>query len=460
MPSDGASVTQAGGPDIPARASERALMSRLLRRGASGAFIVSTVGTALGLLANLVMARLIGRAEYGIYALMFSWVSVLVMVAQAGQDISIIRFLPGYIQDNAWGKVRGLRIGVGFFVLMTSICVAIVGGVIVHSIGANHSAGWRDTFYIGFAMLPILTQLQQSSAMHRAFKRPVITGMYSTVMRPVTLLVLLGIASIIAVRRDAPMVAVCTALAGLIALLGSGWHLTRAWPAPGRGARPSYEARRWVTVGWQLSLLSIITVGGARLDVMLLGAIMGTGDVGPYYAAIKMAGFAFFATQAVNVVLAPMIAERYDARDMRGLQSVAVQGARIGLAGALCVAVFCAAAGKWVLGLFGHDFDSAYVPLLVLLLGYCASTCFGEVGFMLSMTKYQKQASFFVLIGIAANCVAAFLLVPRLGATGAAIGASLSLFIWRGLAWRFVTTRLGIEPSVFGKLEQGAGTQP
>jgi hypothetical protein len=50
--------------------------------------------------------------------------------------------------------------------------------------------------------------------------------------------------------------------------------------------------------------------------------------------------------------------------------------------------------------------------------------------------------------------------VPRLGATGAAIGASLSLFIWRGLAWRFVTTRLGIEPSIFGSLEQRAGAQP
>ncbi|MGH8113431.1 MAG: lipopolysaccharide biosynthesis protein [Rhodanobacteraceae bacterium] len=435
-------------------------MSRLLRRGASGAFITSVIGTALGLLANLVMARLIGRAEYGIYALMFSWVAVLVMVAQAGQDISIIRFLPGYIHENAWGKVRGLRIGVGLFVLATSLCIAIGGAVVVHVMGAAHSADWRYTFYIGFAMLPILTQLQQSSAMHRSFKRPVVTGMYSTVMRPITLLILLGIASVIAVRRDAPMVAVCTALAGSVALLASAWHLTRAWPAPGRGARPRYEARRWVTVGGQLSLLSIVTVGSIRLDVMLLGAIMGTGDVGPYYAAIKMASFAFFASQAVNVVLAPMIAERYDAHDMHGLQSVAVQGARIGLAGALCVALFCAVAGKWVLGLFGHDFDTAYVPLLILLLGYCASTCFGEVGFMLSMTKYQKQASFFVLIGIAANCIVAVLLVPRLGATGAAIGASLSLFIWRGLAWRFVTTRLGIDPSVFGKLEQGPGNQP
>jgi O-antigen/teichoic acid export membrane protein len=450
MSSDGAGVTHAG-RNIPLRAPEHAFTSRLLRRGASGAFIVSTVGTALGLLANLVMARLIGRAEYGIYALMFSWVSVLVMVAQAGQDISIIRFLPGYIQDNAWGKVRGLRIGVGFFVLATSLCVAIAGGVVVHVVGAHHSAGWRATFYIGFAMLPILTQLQQSSAMHRAFKRPVITGMYSTVLRPIALLALLGIAWLIAVRRDAQTAAVCTALAGLIALAASGWHLTRAWPVQGRGARPGYEARRWVMVGGQLSLLSIITVGGARLDVMLLGAIMGTGDVGPYYAAVKMASFAFFATQAVNVVLAPLIAERYDARDMHGLQSVAVQGARIGLAGALSVALFCLVAGRWVLGLFGHGFDSAYVPLLILLLGWCASTCFGEVGFMLSMTKYQKQASIFVLVGIVANCIAAVLLVPRLGATGAAIGASLSYFVWRGLAWRFVKTHLGVEPSVFGR---------
>lgn len=447
-----------GGKETLQRASERALMSRLLRRGASGAFIVSIAGTGLGLLANLVMARLIGRAEYGIYALMFSWVSVLVMVAQAGQDISIIRFLPAYIQDKAWGKVLGLRIGVGLFVLATSICVAIAGCVVVRIVGAGQSEDWRNTFYIGFAMLPILTQLQQSSAMHRAFKRPVITGMYSTVMRPVALLVLLGLASVVVARRDAPMATVCTALAALVSLLASGWHLTRAWPAPGRGATPSYEARRWVAVGGQLSLLSIIIVGGARLDVMLLGAMMGTGDVGPYYAAVKMAGFAFFASQAVNVVLAPMIAERYDSGDMHGLQAVAVQGARLGLAGALAVALFCAVAGKWVLGLFGHGFETAYVPLLILLLGYCASACFGEVGFMLSMTKYQKQASFFVLVGIAANCIAAVLLVPRFGADGAAIGAGLSLVIWRGLAWRFVTTRLGVEPSVFGKLERRTGT--
>ena len=152
-----------------------------------------------------------------------------------------------------------------------------------------------------------------------------------------------------------------------------------------------------------------------------------------------------------------MIAERHDAGDMAGLQIVAARAARFGFAGALAVGVFFAVAGKWILGLFGHEFDIAYVPLLILLSGYCASTAFGEVGFMLSMTKFQKQASLFVLVGIVVNLVAALLLVPRLGAAGAAIGAALSLVVWRGVAWRYVTTRLGIDPSVFGKVATTSG---
>lgn len=434
----------------PQRIRDLAASLHLLRRGASGAFLVSVAGTGVSFLANLVIARLTGRADYGIYALMVSWVSLLAVVAQAGQDISIVRFMPGYIHGGTWGEVQGLRLGVGLLVLATSICVALAGCAVVYVLGARHGAAWRDTFYIGFATLPILTQLQQSGALHRAFKRPVVTGLYSTLLRPLILIPLMLIAAFVLRRADAPMAAAASALAALIALTASAWHMWRFWPQQARGVSPRYELRRWAVVGSQLSLLSIIVVSGNWLGVLILGALMGTGDVGPYYAALRMAGFALFAQQAVNVVLAPMIAERHDAGDLDGLQVVATRAARLGFAGALAVGVFFAVTGRWILGLFGHGFEAAYVPLLVLLAGYCASMAFGEVGFMLSMTRYQKQASLFVLIGVVINLAAAVMLVPRLGATGAAIGTVLALVIWRGLAWRFVTARLGIEPSVFG----------
>jgi len=150
------------------------------------------------------------------------------------------------------------------------------------------------------------------------------------------------------------------------------------------------------------------------------------------------------------VILAPLIAERYDAGDLSGLQTIARRAAWLALAAALAVSLFFAITGHWILGLFGKGFTSAYVPLLILLCGYIATTALGEVGFMLSMTRYQRPAMLFVAIGILANSGAAWLLVPRWGALGAAIGSVLSLLTWRSLALWFVIRRLGVNPSVFG----------
>jgi len=241
-----------------------------------------------------------------------------------------------------------------------------------------------------------------------------------------------------------------SALAALVALIASAWHLSRIWPAPHRNVRPEYELRTWTHVGAHLSLLSIAVVAGNRLDVLLLGAITGTAQVGAYYAAAQIAGFALYGLQATNVVLAPLIAERYDAGDLKGLQVIARRAARLGFAGALLASLFFVITGRWVLGLFGADFVSAYVPLLILLLAYCLVTAMGEVGFMMSMTKYQKHATFFILVGIALNCVSSFLLVPPFGAIGAAVGAALSIVTWRLLALRFVIRNLGVNPAIIG----------
>lgn len=423
----------------------------LLKRGASGAFVVTVAGAGLGMAAQLIVARLIGQTEYGIYALMLSWISVLAVVAQMGQDVSVVRFLPTYVRNGEWDKVRGLRRAIGAWVFVASVVLACAGCAFVYWAGERHDATWRATFYIGFAMLPVLTQLQQSGAIHRAFKRAVASNVYIAVWRPVTLIVLLVVAAWSGARMDAPVAAAASAVAALLALLVSAWHLSRAWPVPARVVQPAYTLRPWLIVGAQLSVLSIIVVAGNRLDVLILGALAEPKQVGTYYAAAQMAGFALYGVQAVNVVLAPMIAERYDAGDLAGLQAVACRAARYGFLGALVAGIFFALIGKWALGLFGTGFEAAYVSLLILLFGYGVTSTFGEVGFMLSMTKYQKQASVFVSIGIATNCVAAIILVPRLGMAGAAIGAVLSLAVWRLLALRFVIEHLGIDPSIIGR---------
>lgn len=443
--------TAQGRPAHHSRVDEIAASFALLKRGASGAFIVQVTGAGLGLLSHFAIARLIGQADYGVYALALSWVSVLAVVAQLGQDTAVVRFLPGYCLKGEWDKARGLRRGVGVLVLCASTAIALAGCAVIHAHAGEHAPDWSRTFYVAFAMLPALTQLQQSGALHRAFKHAISSGLYINVARPVLLIALLATAVYFGHAHVTAFTAMlASAFAALLALAISAWHLSRSWPVPISAWRPAYELRRWAVVGAHLSLLSIVIVAGNRLDVLLLGALTGTDQVGAYYAAAQIAAFVLYGLQATNVILAPLIAERYDAGDLSGLQTIARRAAWLALAAALAVSLFFAITGHWILGLFGKGFTSAYVPLLILLCGYIATTALGEVGFMLSMTRYQRPAMLFVAIGILANSGAAWLLVPRWGALGAAIGSVLSLLTWRSLALWFVIRRLGVNPSVFG----------
>lgn len=423
----------------------------LLRRGASTAFVVSLLGAGLGFLAHVFVARLIGEADYGVFTLMLSWVSVLSVVAQAGQDNNVVRFLPTYVLNGEFGRARGLRRGIGRLVLASSVVIMIAGCVVVHFAGAHHDAPWRATFYVGFATLPVLTQLQQSGAMHRAFKRAGSSNAYVAVVRPMMLIAAVSLALVWLGRVNAPVAAVASGISTVVALGLSALHLSRAWPAAGRNAPADYEWRRWIHVGVQMSVLSLVVVAGAKLDILILGALLGATDVGPYYAAVQIAGFAFYGFQAVNVILAPMIAERYDAGDLLRLETIVRRGARMGCAAALAAAAIFALLGRQILGVFGVGFVSAYLPLLVLLVGYSMVTAIGPGGFVLSMTRYQKQASVFAGIGFLVNGALAVALVPRLGALGAAIGAAASLVVWHSLALVFVRMRVGINSAAFGR---------
>lgn len=424
---------------------------KLLRKGASGAFLVSVIGAGVGFLAHVLVARMVGQADYGVYALMLSWISVLAVVAQAGQDNNVVRFLPTYVLREEWGHARGLRRGIGWLVFVIGCVIALLGCALATWFGNQHDRAWRLTFYIGFATVPVLTQLQQSGALHRALKRAASSNAYVAIARPLVLGVVMGLLYLLLRNVDAPWAAAASAISALGALGLSEWSLARGWPAAARGAIPAYEWTKWVKVGAQMSMLSLVVVAGYRLDVLILGGLLGSADVGPYYAAVQMAGFAFYAFQAVNVILAPMIAERFDAGDLVRLEMIVRRAARLGFVGALAASVLFALIGYWVLELFGPGFVSAYVPLLVLMAGYTGVTLIGSGGFVLSMTRYQKQASLFAAIGFVVNALTAALLVPREGALGASIGAAVSLVVWHGIALRFVRKRLGINSSVLGR---------
>src|SRR6185312_10147174 len=102
--------------------------------------------------------------------------------------------------------------------------------------------------------------------------------------------------------------------------------------------------------------------------------------------------FASFGLNAINTILAPVIAEHYAAGRHELLEQLMRRAAWMTFVSTTVLAAGLAVVGHYVLGLFGLGFAAAYVPLLILLVGEWLNTCAGSVGFLLTMTRYQKQA--------------------------------------------------------------------
>jgi len=421
---------------------------RLLRKGASLTLVVLVAGAGISMLTHLFIARMIGQSEYGVYALMLSWTGVLAVVAQMGQDTSVVRFLPTYVARRQWSEARGLRRAIGTWVFVASVVIGGIGCAWVYGSRSAHSAAWSATFYIGFATLPLTTLLNQSSALLRALKHAAASSAYSSVVRRLVLVGVFGIAVLAGAHASAPLTALAAAIAMLIALALSSWHLRHRWPVEGKSAKPRYAARPWLAMGGKLGTVSIVMVAGRWLDVLILGAMVQPSLLGAYYAAVQIAAFAWYGAIAANVILAPMLAERYDAEDYVGLEVVARRGAWYSFLVALACAVVFVLVGRWALGLFGSGFEAGYVPMLILLLAYCVAGVLGDTPLLLSMTRYQLAGSAFAAAGMVAGGVVAVLLIPRFGAIGAALGALCSQIVWRALSLWFAITRLHVNTSI------------
>lgn len=423
---------------------------RTLIRGASGALAVQAAGAIFGFLTHILLARFLGRLQYGIYALALTWITILLIPALLGQSTSVLRFVPAYVQRREWGKLRALRQCSNVMVFATAAAIGFCGAALIWAFRQRFGAELADTFYVAFLALPILAGLQLSGALHQSLKRTVSAGSFNNILRPlVLLLVLYALVRIWRLPATATVAMAASSIGAFVALGASLLILDAAWPQQSRHASTTYEVRAWLRTGHRLLFVDGIGLVLNRIDVIFLGSIQGTTNLGPYYAAVQMAMVGSFGAGAVNLILAPMIAERYSLGDHDGLVALSRFAARIiillsGLS-LLGGVVF----GRLVLGFFGPGFELAYVPLLILLAGQFVSAACGPVGFLMSMTCHEGALLKVFALGAGMNVALSVMLIPAVGMYGAAIASAAATAAWNIVALFFVRRNLRINPSLY-----------
>lgn len=175
--------------------------------------------------------------------------------------------------------------------------------------------------------------------------------------------------------------------------------------------------------------------------------IFGTkADVGVFGVAFRISMLVSVALIAVNSLVTPRFAALYEKKDLRSMETLAQNSAKIMLLLSLPLFVLFLFAPAWVMGIFGAEFRTGALLLVILSFGQMVNVSTGSVGYILIMSGNEdivrKNAILAAAIAIAFNA----LLVPMTGAVGAAIAFSISLacknLIASYLVWKKLKIRI------------------
>lgn len=162
-----------------------------------------------------------------------------------------------------------------------------------------------------------------------------------------------------------------------------------------------------------------------RIDLFLVGLLLGDAPAGVYGAVREFRTPILQVRQSFDGILVPLGARVMQSGDDAAAGAAMAAATRVILAIQLGIVLLLAAAGHWLLGLFGAQYAGGYATFLLLLLAETVNGAFGVSELILYFRRPGLVwINNLVMIGVAV--VAIVLLAPWLGSAGAALGMGLA----------------------------------
>ena len=182
--------------------------------------------------------------------------------------------------------------------------------------------------------------------------------------------------------------------------------------------------------GFYIVLANSIGMINMQIDSLMVGHFMNETEVGYYAVAIVFMQGVILLPQVVQRVTTPTIATYYGKRDFEQIRKLIKNTMFRTFIGILCISVILAIFGKFLITVFfTEEFLPAYIPMLILLIGYSICAPVGSVGSTLSSIGKVNIVFKMTALCASINTILNLVLIPSFGLIGAASATSISQII-------------------------------
>jgi O-antigen/teichoic acid export membrane protein len=406
------------------------LLSRLRTTpGELGGLVGRVAYTGLGFILSVLLGRLLGLEALGLYYSVLAWLLVGATFAQAGWHTYLERVT--FIHSHE-GRAEQLR-GAVMHAVRTASGVSLLVGLTMLA------AGWaildRTSFnllLIGAPAILLLSLSTVGDAITRGLGRPLASRTGEYLVRPLVqiggiFLLYFGILPLAWSPGSTMLLFLSAAfLAAIVTFLFARRAMT-----PYRGAEATPPTRQeWLGPFTRAALIACLVSVNVQVGTLMLGHFSVDTEVSRFRIAQQLSFLLPLGLGVVSTLYATPLTRHFRNGEFRELRRLAVRASLVSLAVALPPALVFAFAGKTLLMIvYGLAFSPAALPLLLMTAAQLLNAAVGITLTIAIASGAERHGVTAQALSVAVNLVTCLLLIPSMGATGAALGSAFSLIV-------------------------------
>lgn len=398
----------------------------------------------ISLVGKILIARYLGKVDYGGVAL---GVTVLVMtstVVLAGIHTGAGRYLPRFDDPtDRNGLIWGALAVVGGLSLLAAAVVASAAGWIASVVFDD--PGLSDLLVVIAIALPASALMRLAIGITQGYQLSLPKVVVRNLTFPLTRL--LGFAAVIVVGAGSIGVAGAYVAAYLIAACVGLWYvykLTDISPSvPG-----DTHVRELVSFSAPLFLTGVLSLVLSDVDTLMLGALSTQADVGIYNVVYPTAILLLIFLRSFRFLYMPRISELDEADQRAAIRSNYDLITKWLYFTTTPVLVLFVVRSEWIITLlYGAEYAPGSRALVILALGFYFHSVLGLNGTTLTSLGWTRAILAVNIVAAVANIVLNLYLIPRYSLIGAAVATTLSYVLINALYSSVLYVRTGIVPA-------------
>lgn len=403
--------------------------------------IVRAAGAALTLAFTVILAKMLGAGDYGVFSLSLTVVTIASVLARFGLDNVVMKNVAINLESNP-RLASGYIIGSLRFVIISGAILTL--GILLISMSGNNNLfnhiGFSNVLAImSLVIIPISLSFIISEAL-KSLMMPIVSATIYALTQPVFVIIglivihLFGFVNV----ESAVIVYLIANIANLIlffiVLFASKLQFS------------NYTAVNWLSLsrqGWPLLLIS----SGALLltwsDIIILGLMCDAESLGIYSISSRLVLVSNLFLVAANSLVAPQYAILFHKNKIKQMNYISNK-----ISFVLMILSFIATGillffAKELLFFLGKSFESGFHIIVILSIGQIVNVSCGSVSVILIVSGNENILKNIFYTTALFNIIASVVCVNLFGVFGVAYATSASLVLWNAWAVIEIKNKLG-----------------